>query len=79
MAEDRPNPALHLVAPLLAFGGTFLVRKALTVGYRQFTGKSAPDPHQRATPVFTAVMWAAATAAAAAIVEVAVYRITTPD
>jgi hypothetical protein len=79
MAEARANPALHLVAPLLAFGATYAVRKALTVGFRQVTGKSAPDPHERGTPFMTAVMWAAATAAAAAIVEVAVYRFTTPD
>lgn len=79
MDKPQPNPALHLVAPLLTFGATFLVRKALSVGYRQVTGKSAPDPRGTQTPLANALIWAAATAAATAIVEVAIYRITSPD
>jgi hypothetical protein len=79
MTEQRPNPALHLVGPLLAFGATFVVRKALTSGYRRFTGKSAPNPQERGTPLMTVLVWTAATSAATALVEVLVYRLTAPE
>lgn len=79
MAASKPNPALHLVAPLMTFGATYLVRKAITIGYQRMTGKAAPDPHERRTPIGTAFVWAAATAAATALVEVAVYRMTSQD
>ncbi|MHB1066996.1 MAG: DUF4235 domain-containing protein [Candidatus Nanopelagicales bacterium] len=69
------NPLVHLIAPLAAIGATMLARKFLNSGYRRVTGNPAPDPGDASVKFARAVMWAAVTAATAAVVEVAVYRI----
>ncbi|MDP1876067.1 MAG: DUF4235 domain-containing protein [Actinomycetota bacterium] len=69
------NPLVHLIAPLAAIGATMLARKFLNSGYRRVTGSAAPDPGDANVKFARAVMWAAVTAATAAVVEVAVYRI----
>lgn len=75
-AEPTINPAVHLIAPLVAFGATFVVRKAMDAGYRSVTGKDVPAPRDASTSWGSALAWAMATAAVAAAVEVAVYRAT---
>ena len=74
--EVHVNPIVHLIAPIVAIGATMMVRKVITASYRGFTGKEAPRPNDAAVPFGKALLWAAATAAIAAGVEVVAYRIT---
>ena len=69
------NPIAHLIAPIAAIGATMLVRKLMNVGYERTTGRSAPAPRDPAVSFGRALLWTAVTAATAAVVEVAVYRI----
>jgi hypothetical protein len=68
------NPIMHLVAPLVAVGATFVVRKVLEASYRGITGREVPAPRDPSVAWGQALAWAMATAAVAAAVEVAVYR-----
>jgi len=68
------NPLMHLVAPLVAVGATFVVRKVLEASYRGITGRPVPAPRDPNVAWGQALAWAMATAAVAAAVEVAVYR-----
>lgn len=74
-ADVHVNPLAHLIAPLAAIGATLLVRKLLTSGYERATGHPAPAPRDPQVSFARAVAWTAVTAATAAVVEVAVYRI----
>lgn len=69
------NPVAHLIAPIAAIGATMLVRKLMTTGYERISGRPAPAPRDPAVSFSRALMWTAVTAATAAVVEVAVYRI----
>lgn len=69
------NPIAHLIAPIAAIGATMLVRKLMTTGYQRATGRSAPAPRDPSVSFGRALVWTAITAATAAVVEVAVYRI----
>lgn len=69
------NPVAHLIAPIAAIGATMLVRKLMTTGYERVAGRPAPAPRDPAVSFTRALMWTAVTAATAAVVEVAVYRI----
>jgi hypothetical protein len=70
------SPLVHVIAPIVAIGATMLVRKAMNVGYRRATGTDAPGPRDPGVTLGRALIWAVVTAATAAAVEVAVYRIT---
>ena len=72
---DEPNPILHLVAPITDIGATMVMRKVLNAAYERQTGNEAPDPRDSRVGFGRALMWAIVTAAAAAAVETAVYRI----
>ena len=76
--KDHPKSENHLVvhvlAPLAAIGATWAVRKALDSSYRKLTGHSAPNPQDEQVALGSALVWAAITAASAAVVEVAVFR-----
>lgn len=77
MSNENPvqiNPVAHILAPLAAIGATFLVRKALDRAYRSVTGSPAPDSRDPRVSLARALVWTAATAVTAAVVEVAVYR-----
>ena len=74
--EPEVNPMMHLVAPIVAIGATMIVRKVMNSGYRRVTGTPAPDAHDAGVTLTRALVWAVATAATAAAVEVAVYRFT---
>jgi len=65
---------VHVLAPLAAIGATWAVRKTLDSSYRSITGKAAPNPQDVNSTWGSALMWAALTAASAAVVEVAVFR-----
>lgn len=69
------NPLAHLIAPIAAIGATMLVRKLMTTGYERISGRPAPAPRDPAVSFTRALMWTAVTAATAAVVEVAVYRV----
>ncbi len=74
--EPEINPAMHLIAPIVAIGATMVVRRVMNSSYRRVTGSDAPDPRAPGVTFARALMWAVVTAAAAAAVEVAVYRLT---
>ncbi len=69
------NPLAHLIAPIAAIGATMLVRKLMTSGYERVTGRDAPAPRDPRVSFGRALVWTAVTAATAAVVEVAVYRV----
>lgn len=73
-SEPQVNPMVHVIAPIVAFGATMLVRKVLTTGYRLVTGSEAPDTHDPQVKFTRALTWTIITAATAAVVEVEVYR-----
>lgn len=73
--EVQPNPVMHLIAPISAIGATLLMRKALNSAYAHRTGREAPDPRDPAVSFLRALGWAIVTAATAAAVETAVYRL----
>ena len=68
------NLVIHVLAPLAAMGATWVTRKALDTGYRSVTGRIAPNSQDVQVRLGSAAMWAAITAASAAVVEVAVFR-----
>lgn len=68
------SPMVHIVAPLAAIGATMIARSLLNRGYRTVTGSPAPGANDPGVTFVRAVIWAGMTAATAAIVEVAVYR-----
>jgi hypothetical protein len=72
--EPQVNPMVHVIAPLVAFGATLLVRKVLSSGYRMVTGTDAPDTRDPQVKFTRALTWTIITAATAAVVEVEVYR-----
>lgn len=77
VADHSPNESnlvVHVLAPIAAIGATWAVRKALDSGYRSVTGHTAPSPQDTHVKLASALMWAAITAASAAVVEVAVFR-----
>ena len=73
--EIEVNPLAHLVAPIIAIGATMLVRKLMNDGYKRVSGGPVPDLRDPHTTISRALFWTAITAATAAVVEVAVYRI----
>lgn len=75
VVADEPNPIMHLVAPITAIGATMVMRKVLNAAYEKKTGNQAPDPRDGRVNFGRALMWAIVTAAAAAAVETAVYRV----
>ena len=73
--EVQVNPVMHIVAPLAAIAVTMIVRNAFNKGYEKTTGKKPPLPRDPGTSAIQAIMWTAAITTAAAVAEVAVYRI----
>lgn len=69
-----PNMVFKVAAPIIAIGATWAVRKAMEKSYSGLTGNPPPranDPDQGLTRV---LLWATATAAAIAIVDVVISR-----
>ncbi len=73
--ESHNHIAIHIVAPLAAMAATWAVRKMLNSGYAKVAGHRAPAPDDSSVSFGSALAWAAVTAASAAVVEVAVYRV----
>ena len=73
--SQQNNIAIHVVAPIVAMTATWAVRKMLDSGYRKALGRKAPVADDPTVNLGNALIWSAITAASAAVVEVAVYRI----
>ena len=74
---DAPVTA-KIAAPLIALGATWAVREVMERVYTKVTGNKPPhasDPDQRLSRI---LIWAASTAAAIAVVSVAIDRLTAP-
>ena len=72
-AQD-PNMILKVAAPIVAIGATWAVRKIMDKSYSGLTGNPPPranDPNQHLMKV---LLWATATAAAIAVVDVVISR-----
>lgn len=72
------STALKVAAPLLAIGAGFLVRKALDTAYSKTTGAPPPRASDRDVSIGRVLVYAAATAMAIAMVNVAIDRMTAP-
>jgi hypothetical protein len=73
--EVEINPIMHIIAPIAAIAVTIVVRNALNKAYEKTTGKKPPLPRDPRTSAMQAILWTAAITTAAAVAEVAVYRI----
>lgn len=62
------------VAPLVAFGATFVARKVLASAYESLTGGEAPSNTDRDVSLGKVVAWAALSGATAAVIEAMAYR-----
>jgi len=65
---------LRLSAPFLAMGGVWVAQKALTSGYRAATGNTPPTADDLDAPIARVLLYAAAGAMVAAIINTAVTR-----
>ena len=73
--EIQVNPVMHLIAPVAAIAVTMVVRNMLNKGYEKSTGHKPPLARDPNTPAVQAILWTAAITTAAAVAEIAVYRI----
>ncbi len=71
----RTRPWLHLAAPLVAAGAVWIARQGLAKGYERMTGRTPPVPSDPQTSWRRAIVWTAATATTAAVIEVTVHRL----
>jgi hypothetical protein len=69
------NPLAHVIAPIVAIGATMLVRKWMNSGYKRVAKGPVPTAGDPRVSLGRALMWSAITAATAAVVEVAVFRV----
>ncbi len=70
---DR-NDLLRIGAPIVAAGTVFIAGKVLRSGYSAMTGNEPPKPDDLDTPVTRVILFAVATAAVTAIINVSVQR-----
>ncbi len=73
-APSGKAPMAALVAPALAFGANIVAGKALESAHRAIVGKNAPSTKDTQAPLGAVIAWAAVSAAAAAVIQVAVFR-----
>jgi hypothetical protein len=72
------STVLKIAAPVIAFSAAWAVRKVLESTYEKATGSAPPraaDPDAKMSRI---ILWAIATAASIAVVNVAVDRLTAP-
>lgn len=74
LPDPEMSPLVPVLAPLVAIGATMLARKALNGAYSKVLGTPPPQINDARTPFGRAVLWTAVSAAAVAVIEVAVYR-----
>lgn len=71
----KPNKFL---VPAVAMGATWAVKRSLESGYRILTGGDPPLAEDKEAKLSSVLVWAAATAAAVATIEVIVTRVLAP-
>jgi hypothetical protein len=67
-------PLAAIVTPVLAFGATFVARKALAGAYHSVTGKDAPSNTDRQASLVSVMAWAAISGATVAVIEALIFR-----
>jgi hypothetical protein len=67
-------PLAAIVTPVLAFGATFVARKALASGFKAITGSEAPSNTDRTASLTRIIAWAALSGATAAVIEALIFR-----
>ncbi len=72
------STAAKLAAPFLALGAAWAVRKAMEAVYVRSTGTRPPNAGDPDASMRRVIIWAASTAAAIAIINVAIDRMTAP-
>lgn len=72
---DVPALRLNLRVALVEMAATWAVQQALQVGYRQITGRPMPTALDSDVPLGRIIRWAAVSAAAVAVANVAVDRL----
>ena len=72
--ESGKAPIAAIVAPALAFGANIVAGKALASAHRAILGREAPSTKDTSAPIGAVIAWAAVSAAAAAVIQVAVFR-----
>lgn len=65
---------LKLTAPVIAMGGVFVSRKAITAGYQAATGSAPPTADDLDVPITHVILFAASAAVAAAIINTLITR-----
>lgn len=65
---------LKIGAPFIAMGGVWVVRRAISGGYRAATGNNPPAADDLDVPMTRVIIFAAGVAVAAAVINVAVTR-----
>lgn len=65
---------LRISAPIIAMGGVFLVRKAMTGGFQAATGSTPPQPDDLDASLTRVIVYAAGVAVAAAVINTLVQR-----
>jgi hypothetical protein len=69
---------LKIAAPIITIGATWAVRKVLEKAYTSAIGGQPPRASDPDASMRRVILWAVATAAAVAVVNVAVDRLTAP-
>ncbi|MDA8434956.1 MAG: DUF4235 domain-containing protein [Actinomycetales bacterium] len=77
-ARPEPSNLVKIVAPIATIVAAGAVRRLLDGGYRKVLGTPPPRANDRSVPMRQVLLWAAATAAAVAVVSVVVDRLTAP-
>jgi hypothetical protein len=74
----EPSTMVKVAAPFLALGAAFVVRKVMDSAYEKATGRRPPSAGDHTNSIGRVLMYAAATAAAVAVVNVIIDRATAP-
>jgi hypothetical protein len=76
---EDPSTIARIVAPVAAIAATWVVQRVMSSGYRAVTGKEPPHASDRNQSLARVFLWAAATAATIAVVNVAIDRFISPQ
>jgi hypothetical protein len=74
-AFDDQDFALSIRVMVVEMAATWAVQQALQIGYRRITGRTMPSALDEDVPLHRILRWAAVSAAAVAVANVAVDRL----
>jgi Protein of unknown function (DUF4235) len=74
----EPSTLAKIAVPALTLAAAFVIRKALDTAYEKSTGKTPPKATDPDTSLRRAIVYAAVTAAAVAVANVAIGRLNAP-